>query len=340
VTRVHCGGRLRIALAASLILVGVSLQACRSATGPGRRIAEDAPADLTFEQDGERLVLVQGDVYRVRPNGGREFLERLYDPDFFAKNYRQRDGDVFQLDPETGRLYAVTRRFEDNFENAASAADLITPARWHLSNTDPERAGKADNYYDLGNRITLSRTVVRGGAASLKFHARPSSRMTSKASLVKNIMYFKKGDDVYVSGWFFIEDTPSIYDAGGMTLVDLESSFMQSVGLRIIFRQNDALAFELELPKTQFMQDSGSEVRFPTDRWVHVEAHAFLSDQAGRVEIWQDGRKVLDKQGRTLPLADTVYDRFEVGVSAIARGSRYEKSLYVDDIVISDSPIR
>jgi hypothetical protein len=70
-----------------------------------------------------------------------------------------------------------------------------------------------------------------------------------------------------------------------------------------------------------------------------VETHAFLSDEAGRVQIWQDGRKVLDKQGRTLPLADTIYDRFELGITAIAKGSRYEKVLYVDDVVISDSPI-
>ena len=49
--------------------------------------------------------------------------------------------------------------------------------------------------------------------------------------------------------------------------------------------------------------------------------------------------KNADKKARTLPLADTVYDRFEIGITAIAKGSRYEKVLYVDDVVISDSPI-
>ena len=58
------------------------------------------------------------------------------------------------------------------------------------------------------------------------------------------------------------------------------------------------------------------------------------------VQIWQDGRKVLDEQGRTLPMADTIYDRFELGISAIAKGARHDKVLYVDDVVISDSPIR
>ena len=32
-----------------------------------------------------------------------------------------------------------------------------------------------------------------------------------------NRAYFKKGDDVYFSGWFFIDNTPSVYDAGGFT---------------------------------------------------------------------------------------------------------------------------
>jgi hypothetical protein len=234
----------------------------------------------------------------------------------------------------------VSRNFSEDFERAASTDDLLTPSRWHYSTTDPKRADQEGNYYNLGNRITVSRDVVHGGNASARFHARPSSRIASKSSLSRNIMYFKKGDDVYFSGWFFFEDTPSIYDAGGFTLFDLESTFMKSVGLRTIFRINDSLTFELELPKTQFRQDRGSEVSFPTRRWVHIETHAVLSDEAGLVEIWQDGRKVLEKKGRTLPLADTVYDRFEIGITAIAQGSKYEKVLYVDDVAISDSPIR
>jgi hypothetical protein len=339
VARVKARGPGRIAWTAALILLGVCLGAC-STTRPGGRPADDAPADLTFEQDGETIALVKGDAYRVTSSGRREFLERLYDPDFAAKNYTRRDGDIFQLDPENGRLYPVTRTFREGFEGAASAADLIRPDRWHASNVDAERAGRPDNYYNLGNRITIARDRVHGGEAAARFFARPDARSASKSSLVKGIMYFAKGDTVHFSGWFFIEDTPSIYDAGGFTLMDLESSFMQSVGLRIIFRQNDSLAFELELPKTQFMQDRGAEVPFPTGRWVHVETQALLSDEAGRVQIWQDGRKVLDKPGRTLPVADAVYDRFEVGISAIARGSRYAQTVYADDIVISDSPIR
>ena len=330
-----------IASAAVLTLLGGSLAACHKATstGPGyMAAAQEAPAELTFQQDGQNFVLVNGDVFTVSSTGEREFAAKLYDPDFFAKNYTLIDGQVFQVDPDSGQQFAVTRQFEEAFENATPVTDLITPSRWHNYNTDPARAGKPDNYYNLGNRITVSRTIARSGGAA-RFNAKPSSKTVSKASLVKNIMYFKKGDHFYFSGWFYLAPTPSIYDGGGFTLIDLESSFMQSVGLRVIFRANDALAFELELPKTQYNQNAGAEVRFPTGRWVNIKTHALLSDENGILEIWQDGQKVLDKQGRTLPLADTVYDRIEVGISAMAKGAKYEKILYVDDVVISDTPI-
>ena len=327
---------LGAAAAAAVLLLGTTLPGCRDTTGPTRIPAANAKPDLTFTQDGQTIAIIDGRAYKVRALGELEFLQELYDPDFYNKNYRVNNGQVYQVDPDSGQQYPVTTTYRDDFENLAQ---LLTPAGWHNNNTDPARAGKADNYYNLGNRITLSQSVTHSGAASLKFLARPSATSVSKASLVKNIMYFKKGDHVYYSGWFFLEPTPSIYDVGGFTLIDLESSFMQSVGLRVIFRRADALAFELELPKTQFNQDVGAEVSFPTGQWVHVGAHVLLSDDAGFVQIFQDGNKVLDKPGRTLPLADTVYDRVEIGVTAMGKGARYEKVLYVDDFVISDSPI-
>jgi len=334
--------RPTIAMAALIVMTGLGLFLAlrgRRAMPVEGSPAEAVAPDLTFEDGGATYVVVDGDAYRVTRGGGREFVDHLYDPDFFAKNYAVQGGEVLQKDPESGRLYSLTRSFGEDFENAASMEDLLTPSRWHTNNTDPRRESTKYNYYDLGNRVTLARDVVHGGLASLRCHAVPSSGTVSKASLSRNLVYFAKGDEFFFSGWFFIEDTPSIYDAGGFTLFDLESSFVKSVGLRLIFRRNDSLAFELELPKTQFKQERGAEVPFPTGQWVHVEAQAFLSDEAGRVQVWQDGRKVLDQPGRTLPLSDTVYDRFEVGISAIAEGSRYEKVLYVDDVRVSNSPL-
>lgn len=259
--------------------------------------------------------------------------------DFWEKNYRIQNGVTYQVDPDSGELYEVTRKFSEGFENANSVDDLIKPNRWHNYNADPKKAGRDDNYYELGNRVTLSHDIVHSGNNSLRFHARPSSDMASKASINKGIMYFKKGDHVYFSGWFYMEDNPDVYDGGGTTFFDLETTFEKYVGLRIIVRTEDALAFELERPKTDLRQAKGEEVSFPTGRWVHVKTHALLSDEEGEVQIWQDGRKVLDRKGRTLPSATSIFDSFEIGITAIARGAKYEKTLYIDDVRISDEPI-
>ncbi|MEQ8663598.1 MAG: hypothetical protein RLW62_22500, partial [Gammaproteobacteria bacterium] len=172
-----------------------------------------------------------------------------------------------------------------------------------------------------------------------RFHANPDANNVSKASIAKGILYFADGDDFWLSGWFYIEDSPSLTDAGAFTLFDLESSFMEYAGIRSIFRRNDSLAFELKMPKTQFEQEPGQEVPFPTGQWVHLVAHIHLGIEDGQVELWQDGRQVLSRRGRTMPVAATVYDRLELGITAIAQGSKYDKVLYVDDLVIDDAPL-
>jgi len=296
--------------------------------------------DLAFTQGDKNYVLSNGDVYLVHPDGTREFQERFYDPDFYLKNY-QHQIQIVQVDPESGATYPVLLAFADAFE---SSAKLISPSRWHANNTESARAGQADNYYHLGNRVELTSIRQRSGSYSLRCTAKPSATQVSKASLTRNLMYFKQGDHVYTSMWLFLKPTPSVYDGGGTTFMDLESSFMQSVGLRLIVRQSaagqDALAFELEFPKTQFKQAPGSEVPFPTGRWVQVRTHALLSaDDTGMVQIWQDGREVLNATGRTLPLADTIYDRIEIGVTALAQGALYEKVLWIDEFEISHAPL-
>ena len=261
---------------------------------------------------------------RSTESGRRTFVDHLFDPDFYKKNYRVQDGKVFQLDPKSGTLYPVTRTFRDGFEGAASADDLFTATRWHTNMADPKRAGQKDNYYALGNRVTLSREVVHSGKAALRCYAVPSSKGVSKASISKGIMYFKKGDDVYFSGWFFIEDTPSLYDAGGFTLFDLESTFHEVRRTPHRFsRTNDSLTFELELPKTQFRQDRGSEVSFPTGRWVHdrnpclpVRRGGARPDLAGRPQSPGQEREDAAARGHRLrPIRDWDHRRLRRAAS-------------------------
>ena len=87
--------------------------------------------------------------------------------------------------------------------------------------------------------------------------------------------------------------------------------------------------------KPKYRQAKGREVRFPVGRWVEVRLHLRLTDRAdGVIELWQDGVKVVDDRGQTLPLAGTIYDDLEVGISAHSFGPN-KAVLYVDDVVIS-----
>jgi hypothetical protein len=320
---------------AFFLLAGTALVGC-GLTSQHKVPIDQRPVQDRFEQDGETYSVIDGDVYQLRSDGRLKFIDHLYDPDFFAKNYRSNGDELVQVDPRSGDEYSVTRTFRDGFEDVSAVSDLFGETQWHRSNCDPERAGRSENYYDQGNRVEISREVVHSGRAALRFSAQPSSKDVSKCSLTKGIFFFEKGDVVHFSGWFFLEKVPSIYDGGGFTFFDLETSFFSShTGIRTFIRGKEDLAFELELPKTSFRQDRGREVEFPTDRWVHVEAKILLSDEEGRVQMWQDGAPILDRVGRTLPLANTIYDQFEIGISAMAPGARYEKILYVDDVALS-----
>jgi hypothetical protein len=69
---------------------------------------------------------------------------------------------------------------------------------------------------------------------------------------------------------------------------------------------------------------------------VNFKACLHLSEAIdGRVELWQDGVKLIDEHGQTLPLASAVYDSMEIGISAHSFGPN-AATIYVDDVTISD----
>ena len=72
---------------------------------------------------------------------------------------------------------------------------------------------------------------------------------------------------------------------------------------------------------------------------MELRVHLFLSEGGdGRMEVWQDGTKVLDATGQTLPTARTIYDRLQVGLTA--NGNRmHAQTLFVDDVAISNRPL-
>ena len=160
---------------------------------------------------------------------------------------------------------------------------------------------------------------------------------TAKASLTSSLMHFVKGDDVWFSAWFLVPDEGS----KPFTLADLESTWIKEhSGMRIMLDPPGYLMLELKWAgKPEYRQPKGREVRFPVGRWVQVGMHLRLSEKKdGVIELWQDGVKIVDVSGQTLPLAGTIYDDLEVGISAHSFGPN-TATLYVDDLVISPEPI-
>ena len=216
-----------------------------------------------------------------------------------------------------------TFRFEDGFENADSLMDLICMDRWHNVQIEPST-----------NRVEVTSEKVHSGTRALKLVAASGSGGATKADIDRQLLTFKKGDEVYFSGWFYLVGGK---DVSGIFLWDLESTqYYNAPGRRLYIQGGEYLASDLGkwLPEPPiFRQSSGKEVLFPKDRWCHVEIHLHLSEGSdGVMEVWQDGLKVIDGQGQTLPTAEAVYDRLQVGITANSNASA--QTLYLDDIVL------
>lgn len=312
----------------------------------------ESKIELTLNHEGTTYKLYRGDVYTVGPMPDRlTFVEHLYDPDFFARNYVVVDGVPNRRDPDTGKLYPTRRFFEEGFEGAGSIADLIGPQRgWTGFTLQSPRAPSIPEYNALrrriltaegdflDNRIEVVRYRARSGDASMKCVSEPPSRgmVTAKASLSTSLLHFVRGDEVWFSGWYLVPEGSSL----PFTLMDLESTWIKEhPGMRIMLDPPGHLMVELKWAnKPTYRQTKGREVRFPTGRWVEVVLHLELSEQSdGLVELWQDGEKIVEARGQTLPLAGTVYDELEVGISAHSFGPG-TATLFVDDLRIATSP--
>ena len=332
-------------LAASVLFVVIVRKQQQSIPMPDESVVE-----LTVENDGTTYKLVHGDLYRVASPDRLVFVEKIYDKDFRETNYASENGLVFRVDTNTGKRYPARRHFEDGFENADLITDLIDEQRgWTCFTLQSSSTPSVPEYVQLRNRILRgeakfldnrvepSSENVRTGARALKCYSLPPTTMMvcAKASLSTELFYFVKGDDVWFSGWYFIPE-------GGIpfTLMDLESTWIKEhPGMRIMIEDGAAL-FELKwVTKPKYRQPKANQVRIPVGRWVHLKAQLHLSESAdGRVQLWQDERKLIDEQGQTLPLASAIYDSLEIGISAHSFGPN-PATVYVDDVAISDRPI-
>ncbi len=305
----------------------------------------ESEVERTLTEKGSTYKLHQGKLYRVNARSGKwEFAQQVYDPEFYRKNYIERDGSVFRKIGD-GKTLPVKRSFADDFEGARQLADLIDLNRgWTSCELQSPKAPTVNDYVRLRNRILKgeagfidnriepSDEVVFNGKAALKtVSMSPTQNMvTAKSSLATELMHFVKGDSV----WMSLRCQVPVGSGMPFTVLDLETTWIhQQPGIRIVIADGKHACFQLKGFEQPYY-------RQPKGRWVHLKAHLTLSEQDdGKVELWQDGQKIIETQGQTLILANAVYNSFEIGISAYNEKDR-SATLYVDDVSISDQPMK
>ena len=306
-------------------------------------LAALALQDLEFTQDGARYRISRGDVYQFE-NGQWKLLQKLYDPDYYAKNYVSKEGRIYQQ--ADGQLYETKKSFSAGFENGKRIHDLMDlKDGWTSFALQSPKAPTVKDYVALRQRILKGESdfvdnridlAALDGRRALKFTsvAKSSDMVCSKTSISTEMMHFRKGDDL----WF----AASYYAAEGMpqTVVDFETTWVEGhPGPRVYIDEADLARVELKWSanKAEYRQDRRSALKVPRKKWVRLRVHLKLSEKEdGVVQVWQDGVKIIDAKGQNLPLADTVLNILEVGVSA----NHNATTLYVDVVVMSDKPIK
>ena len=333
-----------------LVILSVPL----AVTGADDRPLSDLVlSEATLVYEGIAYALIEGDIYSVDINNNLLlFIVNLHEKDYYENNYIVIDQTVNRWVTPLAIFIPVKRHLQDNFENANTIHNLIGFDRgWTDVIVQSPAAPRKNDYINLrnsiffglsdfiDNRVEPSPAVVYTGSRALYTHAvaKTSEMVVSKAFLGSQSLHYLKGDDVWFSAMYYIdpeEGTPQ-------TIMDLETSwYRERPGLRLMITDVGHLQVELKwIIRLKYRQLGGQEVQFPKGQWVHIETHYYLSDEDdGVIEIWQDGVKIIDEQGQTLPIASTIYNYLEIGITAHNSDSE-DVTVYVDDMVISDQPI-
>lgn len=342
-------------LVGTVFAIGLAaLPACRSATSEGVTDSEPCVPAIPkkfqaweTQIGADRIKIENGNAY-LWSGGAWQLVQALYDPDFFSKNYKaEPDCRIYRLDASTGSRFEVKRTLSESFEGVSSLRNLVGPERgWTGFTLQSPLAPTVPDYVALrtcllndtctfrDNRLEPATDRAHGGSASFKATSVPPSAgmVTAKASLESTLMYFIKGDHVYFSGWFFVAQGKPF------SLFDMESDWIsESPGPRVILGEDNGLRVELKwADKPTYVQPAGSFRAFPSNAWVRVQVHYYLSEaDDGIVQVWQNGELIIDAKGRTFPIPDAVMNSFEVGISANNHAGE-SSILYFDDLKLSN----
>lgn len=330
-------------LRALVWLFGVALAFATGCGTSAETIGATSPTDKldTHIHKGKTYRIDKGILY-VDRNQQWKKVEDLRNPRFQHFVVDTVDGKAVFLDTKKKVTYPAQKNFQDSFENANEFLDLFSPTSWSSfvlqSPRTPNKkkyaklrkailAGKSD-FYD--NRIDIVSDNTHSGKRAIRFHSvKPSGRRPTKTYIEKDNLYFVRGDELWMSAWFFLESgVPS-------TIVDFGTRWLKgSPGPRFFIRADKFVIYELKfLDKPVLVQRSTA---LPMRKWFELKIRMKLSSQEdGAIDVWQDGKKILGGNGRTLPTSDSVLHIFEIGVTATDQ----DTVMYLDDVVISDRKI-
>lgn len=330
---------MRTPVVASALLVGLLLSCA------GEPVPPDAELErVAVESDGNRVAILDGVGYVYdRESKTWKFYKRLWEKDWFEKNYSVEGDRVFRI-ADDGSKVEVSRHFKSGFEDAATIRDLIgLKSGWTAFTLQSPKTPEVADYVKLRQRILKgeaafldnvvepSAAKAHGGKAALRTRSVASTKnmVCAKASIQSELIHFRKGDDFWYSAWYFIEDRVPF------TLMDLESTWIEGhAGIRITTSEK-GLGFELKYPPKPHYRPT-TPTPIPVGKWFHVVAHVKLDEKDGTCELWQDGVKVCEGKGQTLPVAEAVYNSLEIGISA----TQVESTTWVDDVEVSDRELK
>ena len=254
--------------------------------------------------------------------------------------------------------------FEENFEDVEKVSELFTAdfSGWHqISNQNNEfkffknptkncLTAPVDCTTNTNqNHISLSQEIRRRGKNALKLTVQPTANQFGRKaslSLRRQNLDFKQGDDIYMTGWFYLEgeQKPNTQEFTflGFRSADRSWRYRKEPGRFFLLERNNYLASDLLywIPRPDtYRQSVLEEVAMPFNKWIQIQIHMKVSaDDDGLVQIWQDDKKILHYPGATIPENKTILSILEIGILN-HRDQKNSQTLYLDELRISNKPL-
>jgi len=326
-------------------ILAIVLVSCSKRTDLNPACSTDELLTSFLTDDGiEVFIYNNGELY-ASSGETCEFQFQYFDPQELENAYQINNDGRFLVSGSD--LFPVKNDYSDDFESIPVFNNMIvqsltdthlfwtsftlqSPSVPNVADYNALRACILDGSCTfIDNKIELAPDPVNSTNSTLKFTsvAPTSSMVTAKASLSSTLNYFVKDMDVWFQAEFYIESGQPF------SLVDFESSYFESSpGPRVVIR-NGKLEIENKFGTKANYSNTGNTL-VPSNQWFNVKVHLKYSDTTnGIIELWQDGIKLINAVGITLPLPIAVQNTLEVGISATPETC----IMYMDNLRISES---